>query len=258
MRVEILTGAPMAARGERMLAAMIAAAPMKCRVGAVYKGDCDLLMVYGTGHPIRRPWWNEHLRSGRHTVGWDLGYWNRDKQTMRLTIDADHPHKLIATEDPEAWDLAGIELRNDSKPAGPVIIVGMSAKANRIHLMGRLHWELRAARQAQKLWPQREVLYRPKRESDPPLPGFKTARGPIEDALLGASMVLCRHSNVAVDACIAGVPVRCEDGAAYALYQHGEAPTPEQRLNFLRSLAHWQYTPDGAALAWNKILKHCV
>ena len=37
--------------------------------------------------------------------------------------------------------------------------------------------------------------------------------GTIADVLNGCSVVVCRHSNVAVDACIAGVPVECEGGA---------------------------------------------
>lgn len=255
MRVEILTDPDMAKRGSRMLDAMIAAAPMPARVGKHYKGGTELLMVYGTGHPVRRQHWIQHKADGGRCIGWDLGYWNRDTQTMRLTIDHDHPQALIRPEDPERFNTAGIVLRNDYKPSGRVVIVGMSAKANRMNRIGRNQWEMRAARRARLEFPDREIVFKVKRETDPQLPGFQTLRMPVEEALRGASLVVCRHSNVAIDACIAGIPVKCEDGAAYALYRKNPTPTLEQRLSFLQSLAHWQYTPDEAALAWKYILK---
>lgn len=254
MRVEILVDPKMANRGAQMLDAMIAASPIPVHVSKVYTGKYELLMTYGTGHPLRRPWWVDHIASGRHAIGWDLGYWNRENRTMRLTIDADHPQKLLQPESPDRWARDGIELRSDSKPRGRVVIIGMTAKSNRMTLLGRMRWETREARIAKAKYPDREIVYRPKRDTEPTLPGFKTARGDIADVLRGASLVICRHSNVAVDACIAGVPVQCEDGAAYALYANNPEPTPAQRLEFLRSLAHWQYTPNEAATAWNFIL----
>jgi hypothetical protein len=253
MRVEVLTDPAMAMRGVRMLEAMTKACPFPVEVHKLYHGNADLLMVYGTGHPERRPWWERHLAKGKHAIGWDLGYWQRETQSMRLTIDGDHPPQWIRPEPPERWDSTGIVLRNDYCASGPVIIVGMSAKADKVYKLGRMAWERKAAREAAKKYPNRAVLFRPKRDTDPPLPGFRSARGNIEDVLRGASLVVCRHSNVAVDACIAGVPVQCEDGAAYALYRGNPNPTPEQRLAFLRSLAYWQYRPDEASLAWTYI-----
>ena len=256
MRCEVLIDPEMAKRGARMLDAMIAAAPMPVRVGKHYKGGTELLMVYGTGHPVRRQHWMQHKEAGGRVIGWDLGYWNREQQTMRLTIDHDHPQALIRPEDPGRFATSGIVLRDDSKAAGRVLIVGMSAKANRANRIGRNQWESRAARLAKLDFPDRQIVFKTKRDTDPPLPAFQTLRGPIEDALRGASLVICRHSNVAVDACIAGVPVRCEDGAAYALYGKKKPnPTAAERLCFLQSLAHWQYTPDEAALAWTHIIK---
>lgn len=255
MRVEVLTDPAMAGRGARMLDAMILACPFPVEIHRKYHGNADLLMVYGTGHPVRRPWWEKHIAGGRHAIGWDLGYWKRDTQTMRLTIDADHPQAMIREESPERWDAEGIKLRDDYDPKGPVIVVGMSRKADRIHGLGLMAWERQTARAAARKYVDRQIFFRAKRDTDPPLPGFRTVRGAIEDVLRGASLVICRHSNVAVDACIAGIPVQCEDGAAFALYRHGANPTREQRLQFLRSLAHWQYRPDEARQAWTYIRK---
>lgn len=253
MRVEVLTDPNMVLRGERMLRAMVKACPFPVDVHQKYEGKSDILMVYGTGHPERRPWWNAHIKAGRTAIGWDLGYWHRKDGTMRMTMNADHPHAMLRRETPARWESAGIELREDFKADGRIIVVGMSRKAVKIHGMPAWSWEMRQLRALSKMHPQREVWFKPKRDTDPTLPGFRTWRGTIEEALRGASLVVCRHSNVAVDACIAGVPVQCEDGAAYALYRDNPQPDRNQRLSFLHGLAHWQYTPTEAEEAWNYI-----
>ena len=93
----------------------------------------------------------------------------------------------------------------------------------------------------------RAAVLRPKKVRHATLP-------PIEEALKGKSLVVCRHSNVAIDACIAGVPVRCEDGAAFALYRDFERPTRDERLGFLRSLAWWNWKPSEAGEAWKYLI----
>lgn len=252
MRAEILIDGGMALRGQRMLKAMIAAAPIPIVVRENYVGDCEILMTYGNGHAIRRPWWMRHLRRGGRCVGWDLGYWRHEDETMRVTLDADHPQRWIRPESSARWDAWGIDLRDDFDPAGPVVVVGLGQKALKVHGLDPLEWERGAAQRAKPYG--RKVIFRPKRSGDPRLPGVAVGKGPIEDVLRGASLVICRHSNVAVDACIAGVPVMCDDGAAHALYASCAAPSRDQRLQFLRSLAWWQWKPNEAKDAWTYLL----
>jgi hypothetical protein len=76
------------------------------------------------------------------------------------------------------------------------------------------------------------------------------AGGDIKDVLRGCSLVVCRHSNVAIDACVAGVPVDCEGGAALALYAEHPQPTREHRVQFLQRLSWWQWRPSEARDAW--------
>src|SRR5690606_31042250 len=97
-------------------------------------------------------------------------------------------------------------------------------------------------------FPGRKVIFRPKRRDDMKLPCKTDGETPIAELLRGSSLVVCRHSNVAVDAAIAGVPFECEDGAAAWL--QARPYTAENRLDFLRRLAHWQYRPDEADRAW--------
>jgi hypothetical protein len=264
MRFEVLLNWDMASRGRDILEAMVKAAP-SCGVSAqpreFYKGARDVLMTYGIGHPERRQNWLAHLKSGRHVVGWDLGYWQREKNgdaAMRVTIDADHPQQWIREEPAHRWEASRIELRNDWNRKGPIVLTGMGMKSRQVAGETGQSWELRTFRAIRAAYPGREVVYRPKKPTDALVPGCRmAAAGPIEDVIRGASLLVCRHSNTAIDACIAGIPVVCEDGIAAALYGSNIAeplrPTREERLRFLHSAAFWQWKPSEAALAWKYI-----
>lgn len=246
------------ARGRKMMEAMIAAAPaagVNVVVSKTWRRAAPVLMSYGLGHPVRRDWTQKHVAKGGRLIGWDLGYWNRDEPlqfNMRLTIDDDHPQRWIAPASPERFDAAGIELREDANPDGPIVLCGLGKKQRNAKGYRGQEWELRTLHKLRKRFPMRQIVYRPKR-AESPLMRCPTAGGSIETVLRGASLLVCSHSNVAVDACIAGVPVECDDGAAFALYRDNPAPTREQRLEFLRSLAWWQYAPPEAELAWQFI-----
>lgn len=254
--VEVLISKDLIERGRVMLEAMVRAAPavgMHCIVRNHYTGSTRFLLTYGLGHPARRPQWQGHVARGGRVIGFDLGYWDRKNAdfTMRMTVDADHPQQWIQPEDGARWAQAGIRLRDDFAPHGPIVLCGMGMKTRRL-LSG--DWESETLARIRAAYPGRRVIYKPKRDVDPSPAGVPIFRGTIEEALRGASLVVCRNSNVAIDACIAGVPVVCEDGAAAALYGSDLAkprqPAPAERLAFLQSLAHWQYRPSEARQAW--------
>lgn len=257
MRAEVLIDPTMANRGAKMLAAMIEAAPIPVLVRQKYVGDCEILLTYGTGHPVRRPWWIEHRKKGGRCIGLDLGYWAREDNgtfSMRATIDDDHPHKLIRPEAPQRWDSQNIALRSDYDANGPILLIGMGQKSVKAYRYPPLGWEMQAFKNIRATSNGKQVLFRPKRITDRSPAGLQRRLGPIEEALKGSSLVVCRHSNVAVDACIAGIPVICDDGAALALYKDNPNPSPEQRLEFMRSLAWWQYKPEEAETAWKYLI----
>jgi hypothetical protein len=104
-------------------------------------------------------------------------------------------------------------------------------------------------RACEERWPARRVLYRRKQFDAPIPPGVPLAgMGPIDDLLLGASLVITWHSNVAVDAIRMGIPAVCRDGAAAAVCpsQLPVEPVPlpiEVRDRFLSNLAWFQWNP---------------
>lgn len=244
-----------------MLRAMVEAAPevgVRCKVVQAYTGCAPLLMSYGLGHRERLKWTEAHVANGGRLIGWDMGYWDRDV-AMRCTVDDGHPHRWLRDMPGDRWEAAGIELRNDWNPDGPIVLVGMGIKSRQQFGLHGQEWELRTLA-AIRAVTKREVLYRPKRTEQ--LEQCRTAEGSIDEALRGASFVVCRHSNVAVDACIAGIPVVCEDGAAAALYGSDLTcpvnPSEAERLRFLQNLAWFQWRPTEAVQAWRFLLKVCA
>jgi hypothetical protein len=259
VQAELILVWDMAQRGRRMIEALRDTAPIPVRVSEAYTGKAEILITYGTGHPIRRPWWQEHRRKGGRCIGLDLGYWDRadPDAAMRVTLDTDHPPQWIRREPAPRWKATGITLREDANPDGPIVLVGGGRKSLQVLREKPLQWEASVLPRLRTLG--REIVYRPKRPTDRGPAGLRVMKHEaIDDALKGASLVVCRHSNVAVDACIAGIPVACDGGAASALY--GKDPckptavTPSQRRKFLESLAWWNWRPSEAAQTWTYLL----
>lgn len=255
MDVEILWDDDLSTRAARMFQALVDAAPdagIRPIISRKWTRNNNVLMSYGLGHPRRRLSTEAHVKNGGRLIGWDLAYWDRDN-AMRCTVDNLHPWRLIRDMPSDRLEDSGILLREDSNPNGHIVLVGMGHKSRSQFSMQDRDWERSALKSIQLTYPGKDIVYKPKRPEEV-LRGARTMNGPIEQALSGASLVVCRHSNVAVDACIAGIPVVCEDGAAKAIYGNDimspVAPTLKQRTKFLENLAYWQWKPEEACKAW--------
>lgn len=229
-----------------------------CIKTSVYEGTCDQLWLFGVGHIHRAPAREAHVKSGRRVILWDLGYFGRRKLGgyCRVSIDTDHPQKWLeqTPEDPSRWEMYNIPLRQDYDPEGPIILIGLGRKSR--SYLGLPDWEIDTFHALRKRFPERKIIYRPKPGHPSPAIAVTTdVTSSIEQLLEGASLVVCRHSNVAVDAAIAGVPFECEDGAAMWLLQRPF--TADNRLSFLRRLAWWQWSVPEAPKAW-KFLQHMI
>lgn len=205
-----------------------------------------LLVVYGVGHPDIARAVSEHIGRGYRAVCWDVGYWGK---SFRMAIDGHHPTALPPVS-ADRFDRQNIQLRDDHDPRGHIVLVGLGPKSRYMDTS----WEERALQQIKQAYPRRRVLYRPKpRREYVPLPVETDWYSPIEDVLRGAALVVTRHSNVGVDACIAGVPVVAEMGAPSLLYGsdllNPIKPTEDERRDFLRRLAWWQWRDDEALTA---------
>jgi len=217
-------------------------------------GRADWCIAWGPGAPTSIAAMERQRAAGRHFAALDLGYWGRTgpQRHFRLTIDACHPQALLMRDElpAERWESAQIKLRADWNSGGHILLVGMGQKSRDQHQLSAGRWESMAlARIRRSLYHGHKVVYRTKGRNRERMPGcetFSALDGTIEKALQGCSLVVCRHSNVAVDAIIAGVPVVCYDGAANAIYNSELTKIVEPvaepiRLKFLRNLAWWQW-----------------
>jgi hypothetical protein len=217
---------------------------------ATYRGGADWLVVWGMArHDAER---QQQVKAGRRTLLWDLGYIQRKKVTghVRMSIDTDHPQAWLdrTPDDPKRLEVLDVHLRNDADPSGPIILVGLGYQSRAY--LGCPDWEHRALDALRREFPGRAIIHRPKGQRDTTRLPFCTRdwETPIADLIKGSSLVVCRHSNCAVDAVIAGVPFRAQDGAA--MWLSGKPYTVDNRLQFLRRLAWWQWKPEEMGQAW--------
>lgn len=247
MDCELLISPQESQTGRAILTAMQEASPIRLRVGGEYRGGSPLLMFWGIGRKGYAQARTRQLAAGGRVVVWDMGYFGRSKTTgyCRVSIDHEHPQAYLdrTVPDKSRWRAHKIELRQDANRYGPILLIGMGPKSHAF--LGTQGWEERKFMELKKRFPSKRIILRRK-------PTKADRAAPIDYALKGVSLVVCRHSNVAVDACIAGVPFECEDGAA--VWLHGKPYTPENRLDFLRRLSWWQWKPDEAASAWAFLL----
>lgn len=236
--------------------AATAAETDEVKITCEYQGGSDWLVMYGIGRAPRSDWRDTQLAAGGRVLVWDLGYVGRQKLTgyMRMSIDEDHPRLSLVdatAPDPSRWNVHKIALREDFDPDGHIVLVGLGRKS-RAYIHEPL-WEAWALESVRLRYPERRVVYRPKPDGKnqfPILDGVEVnTRSSIEEVLRGASLVVCRHSNVAVDAAIAGVPFEAYGGIA--LWLKSRAFTPVTRLDFLRRLAWWQWRASEAGDAWH-------
>lgn len=201
---------------------------------SVYRGGSDVLILWGAGRREHLPAWRAQQAAGGRCIGFDPGYWGRSPAAgySRLHIDSLHPTPEQLSRTPAQPRLGRtFDLREDCDPAGPIMIAGMGRKAAIMRGEKPGQWERGKYEQLRAEFPDRRIEYRPKKanqaaESLSDIP--RAADVSIEEGLAGCSLVVCATSNVALDACVAGVPVRCDGGASHALYARTENPTPEK------------------------------
>lgn len=203
------------------------------------------LLVYGLGGMDRV----QYINRGR-LVAFDLAYWDRKGpgRKYRVSINGLHcPERILrGSVSVSRWKLSGLDVAPDRPSDGPILLVGNGPKSAAVGASG---WSEAMSRRLRAMFPGRPIWYRPKpgRTPEPAQCDAVRTEEPIDLVLAEVGLVVCRHSNVAVDACRMGVPVACEDGAAACIYptidRWQEQPSFAQRQEFLKHLAWWQWTP---------------
>lgn len=211
----------------------------------------SVLVLYGLGGRDRLPCAEKHRARGLHCVSWDAGYWERktSDRRYRVSIDGFHcPQRIMLGETPSAdrMQVSAITFTEQVHPKGNIVLVGNGPKSGAVGAAG---WAAEKSKEIRTLFPRATIVYRPKRGYIEPhvVRDSVAQEAAIERVLDKASLVVCRHSNVAVDACRMGIPVVCEDGAAAAIYpsrllDKENQPSEAKRHEFLQRLAYWQWS----------------
>lgn len=189
----------------------------------------------------------------------DLGYWGRDQGGTisgyhKVAVNHWHPQdaQLRLPVPPDRWDRLGLTIKPWRRSGETVLVAGMGPKSQPLYELGAAQeWDISAIERIREV-SKRKIVYRPKPghvAALPPIPG--TVYSPPEESLAHrlaeAWCVVTNHSNVGIDALVAGVPVFCRDGAARGLalddLSRIEDPIyPSGRERLMHALAYCQWT----------------
>jgi hypothetical protein len=186
-----------------------------------------------------------------------LGYWGRAGSDYPIRCAINSRHQTDLPDFGPGRQIPAIS--NDYCSTGRVIVVGMGRKSKaEPHINS--HWERDTLKAASARFGDR-LVYRPK-PGNPGVANYATDNHRrVQQALKGAALVITRHSNVGVDAIIQGIPVSTESGAASFLYSNSWDNAPasvEDRVDFLKRLAWWQWKPSEAREFWEFITDRCA
>lgn len=191
----------------------------------------------------------------------DLGYWGRDSY-YRFSVNGWSPERYVRQGLPrDRFDRLSLTIKPWRTDGKEIIVAGSTAKACADHGFSYQGWEAKTIARLKGCG--RPVVYRPKpKDLNATSLGVPMDRRPISEALGSAYAVVTHHSNTAVDALLAGIPVHCETGAAAAfsvpLEEIHEAPLLEGREQFLWDVAWLQWTLDEmrSGEAWTHIRQY--
>jgi hypothetical protein len=241
----------------------------------------DLTIAYGW---IHEPVFTAYRAAGAHFAYWDLGYWNRRPEGVKGAAREGH-HRLAV----DSWDTADTMARgcpadrwDATRPPVPVLpltwtvpqrgrdvvlVAGMSGKAAGTHGFRPGEWEGATMFELGQLIDRITrgeapmQVFRPEFRAKPE----KIAKGEtIMQALARTRLLVTHHSNAAVDALFAGVPVFARKGvgrlisAAQMIQDNALCIRPyseDERTGLLRDIAYAQWTPAEmrSGAAWDHI-----
>lgn len=230
-----------------------AAAGVRAYVTGAYSGKHRWLVMWGVGADDRSAIRDRHIAAGGTVVLWDIGFFRRTKIEghCKASINQDYATAWLDRTEPLAarWNALGLPLRDDYDPDGHIILAGIGPKQHAYIGRSLEGWEARKLQELRERFPGRRIVYRPKpRRTYVPLRCETDAESDIADLLRGAALAVCSHSNVAVDAVLAGVPFESEAGVSTWL--RDKPYTREVRLDFVKRLARWQYRAVEMVEAW--------
>ena len=230
--------------------------------------EADVAVFYGLAGNLKRVF-RDYPAAGKTAVYIDLGYWGRKPPRLKfgghhkISVNSRHPTAYF-----QRFKHDDSRIRVFGITPGPwhsgssVLVAGMGPKAAIAEGMQFQQWD-RASIADIKRSTKLPIIYRPK-PSGPSRPIHGTilsSRDESLDAVLAIShAVVTHHSNVAVDALVAGVPVFCVEGVAAPMAFRDfsmidNPPKPEGREQLLADIAwcQWSVEEMGQGLPWRHL-----
>ncbi len=217
----------------------------------------DIAIFYGLAGNLRRVF-HEYRAEGRKAVYIDLGYWGRRNKNRydgyhKLSLNGRHPTDYFqAVPHPaDRFEHFGIDIAPWRQSGRHIIVAGMSAKGATCEGFVPQQWEGQTITALRRLT-DRPIVYRPKPSwiGAKPIAGSTFQPGiALVDALDNAWAVVCHHSNIAIDAILAGVPVVCTQGVATKIASGDlscieSLPMPDNRAQWAADIAYAQWSMD--------------
>lgn len=217
----------------------------------------DAAAFYGLYGKIRQAFIH-YRQPPRKAVYVDLGYWKRTEGGKihgyhKIAVNSRHPTAYFQQRNYpyHRFHQMGVPILPWKKGGRHILIAGMGAKAADVEGFKPTQWEQAAVEELQR-YTDRPIIYRPKPSWRNYVHIDGTILSPgdqrIEDVLEDCHAVVSHHSNVCVDAILAGIPVFCWHGVASVMGLKDlsliESPIyPEGRDQWAANIAWTQWTP---------------
>jgi len=228
--------------------------------------DSDVCVAYGWANPAT---FQNYRARGRSFVYIDLGWWNRKPEGRplegfhKVCVNGREPDALMARHWPsDRFAHFGIVPAPWRRWGRDVVLAGMSGKSARTRGYGPQQWEIAAINELRR-YTDRPIIYRPKPSwlEAKPIPGtiFSPPSQSIMEALENAWALVTLHSNAAVDALLAGVPISASEGVCKNLstpLSEIESPRyPTGRDQLMCDIAYQQFNvPEmRAGIVWKHL-----
>lgn len=230
----------------------------------------DVAAFYGLYGKIREAF-THYRKPPRKAVYVDLGYWKRTEGGKltgyhKIAVNSRHPTAYFQNRDYPSirFKMMGVPIKPWNKTGRHILVAGMGAKAADVEGFKPTQWEEAAIREIRR-YTDRPIIYRPKpswrncTEIEGTIFSGKDQR--LEEVLEDCHAVVSHHSNVCVDAILAGIPSFCWHGVATPMSLRElaliESPIyPDGREQWAYNIAWTQWTPaeikSGAAWRYLK------
>lgn len=233
----------------------------------VYSDDprrFDAVVFYGLRGPFK-DMYGRARGAGVSTVYADLGFWNRKRFEgdvngyHKLSVNCLHATHVLPIDVPtDRFEQVGIDIKPYIKGKGDhVLLLGLSKKAAWAYDLLFEGWERSKAAQVRR-YTDKPIIYRPKPNAELYANKalgdvFSPAKGglSISQDLARSSFAVMRHSNVAIDALVEGVPYYTEDGIGKlwatpieSLETSPRFPDDNERIKMLSKVAYAQWSVE--------------